>query len=81
MRGEAVSLPSLSLGPTMAQMVTSPNAGREQVKVAIVTGESDHIVAEVAARIFADLADPQAINQAKDGAWKAPFWRALSDAT
>src|SRR5207248_665746 len=35
---------------------------------------------EVAARIFADLADPQAINQAKDGAWKAPFWRALSDA-
>ena len=32
-----------------------------------VTGESDHIVAETAARIFADLADPQTINRAKDG--------------
>jgi acyl-CoA dehydrogenase len=38
------------------------------------------IVAESAARIFADLADPQTINRAKDGAWKAPLWQALSDA-
>jgi acyl-CoA dehydrogenase len=45
-----------------------------------VTGESDHIVAEVAARIFADLADPQTINRAKDGVWKEPLWRALADA-
>lgn len=43
-------------------------------------GESDHIVAEVAARIFADLADPQTINRAKDGIWKAPLWRALAEA-
>ena len=42
--------------------------------------ESDHIVAETAARIFADLADPQTINNARDGAWKEPLWRALSDA-
>jgi hypothetical protein len=28
-------------------------------KNTVVTGESDHIVAELAARIFTDLADPQ----------------------
>jgi acyl-CoA dehydrogenase len=42
--------------------------------------ESDHIVAEMAARIFADLADPQTINRLDDGAWKTPLWRALSGA-
>ena len=43
-------------------------------------GESEHIVAEAAARIFADLADPQTINQATNGGWKAPLWHALSEA-
>jgi alkylation response protein AidB-like acyl-CoA dehydrogenase len=38
------------------------------------------IVAETAARIFADLADPQEVNRAKDGAWKAPLWSALTEA-
>ena len=42
--------------------------------------ESDHIVAETAARIFADLADPQTINRARDDGWKTPLWRALSEA-
>ena len=42
--------------------------------------ESDNIVAETAARIFADLADPQTINRARDDRWKEPLWRALSDA-
>ena len=42
-----------------------------------MTGESDHIVAEVAARIFADLADPQTINRAKDERWKETLWHAL----
>lgn len=41
--------------------------------------ESDSIVAETAARIFADLADPQSINAAKDEAWKAPLWKALEE--
>jgi acyl-CoA dehydrogenase len=41
--------------------------------------ESGHIVADTAARIFADLADPQTINHAKDGSWREPLWRALSD--
>jgi len=45
-----------------------------------VTSESDHIVAETAARIFADLAEPQAINQAKDGAWRDPLWQAITEA-
>lgn len=42
--------------------------------------ESDNIVAETAARIFADLADPQTINRARDAKWRAPLWRALDDA-
>jgi alkylation response protein AidB-like acyl-CoA dehydrogenase len=42
--------------------------------------ESGSIVAETAARIFADLADPQEVNSARDDAWKGPLWQALSDA-
>ena len=42
--------------------------------------ESDNIVAETATRIFADLADPQTINRARDSGWKVPLWRALSEA-
>lgn len=41
--------------------------------------ESDSIVAETAARIFSDLADPQTINAATDEAWKAPLWQALEE--
>jgi alkylation response protein AidB-like acyl-CoA dehydrogenase len=40
---------------------------------------SNSIVAETAARIFADLADPQEVNSARDDAWKTPLWQALSD--
>ena len=42
--------------------------------------ESDSIVAATAARIFADLADPQTINAARDVRWREPLWRALSEA-
>jgi len=42
--------------------------------------ESDPIVAETAARIFADLADPQTVNRAGDTPWKEALWRALADA-
>ena len=42
--------------------------------------EREHIVADAAARILADLADPQTINKAANGAWKEPLWRALSEA-
>jgi acyl-CoA dehydrogenase len=41
---------------------------------------SDSLVADTAARIFADLADPKAVNRARDGAWKAPLWDALARA-
>ena len=46
----------------------------------IVAGGSESIVAETAARIFADLADPQTVNRAKDDGWKTPLWRAIEDA-
>ena len=42
--------------------------------------DSGNIVAETATRIFTDLADPQTINQAKNGGWKQPLWQALADA-
>ncbi len=45
-----------------------------------MAGDSNQIVVETAARIFADLADPQTVNQAENGAWQEPLWRALSDA-
>ena len=45
-----------------------------------MAGESDHIVAAAAERIFADLADPQTVNQTHNGAWRAPLWQALTDA-
>src|SRR4051794_41507039 len=40
---------------------------------------NDSIVAETAARIFADLAEPQTVNSSRDGAWKAPLWQALAE--
>jgi alkylation response protein AidB-like acyl-CoA dehydrogenase len=43
-------------------------------------GAGESIVADTAARLFADLADPQTVNRAKDDGWKAPLWRALEDA-
>lgn len=42
--------------------------------------ESENIVAETAERIFADLADAQAINNTKSKDWKIPLWAALTDA-
>lgn len=45
-----------------------------------MVSERDSIVAETAARICADLADPQTINAARDPRWKEPLWRALSEA-
>ncbi len=42
--------------------------------------EAENIVVETAERIFTDLADAQTINSDKKGTWKAPLWRALSEA-
>jgi len=42
--------------------------------------ESENIVGQTAERIFADLADPQTVNRDKGGGWKAPLWRALTEA-
>ena len=43
------------------------------------TTVTDTLVRESAARIFADLADPQALNAARGDAWKAPLWSALEE--
>jgi len=46
--------------------------------------ETTQIVADAAARIFADLADPQSVNRARgadeERVWKDKFWRALTEA-
>ena len=42
--------------------------------------ESENIVVETAEKIFADLADAQTINHDKKGEWKAPLWKALTEA-
>jgi len=42
--------------------------------------ESENIVVETAEKIFADLADAQTINHDNKGEWKAPLWKALSEA-
>ncbi|HLH92287.1 MAG TPA: acyl-CoA dehydrogenase family protein [Xanthobacteraceae bacterium] len=38
------------------------------------------IVGETAARIFADLADPQTVNRATDDGWKTKLWQTFTDA-
>jgi acyl-CoA dehydrogenase len=45
-----------------------------------VPGEASHLVAETAARIFADFADPQTISRDADGSWKEKLWDALNAA-
>lgn len=42
--------------------------------------EGDSLIRDMTARIFADLADPQALNAAPDDRWKTPLWQALEDA-
>jgi acyl-CoA dehydrogenase len=51
-----------------------------RVRMGNVVSESGDFVTDTATRIFADLADPQAVNSAKDDGWKAPLWQALADA-
>jgi len=42
--------------------------------------ETENIVVETAEKIFADLADAQTINHDRKGEWKAPLWKALTEA-
>ncbi len=42
--------------------------------------ETESIVVETADRIFADLADAQTVNSARNDDWKKPLWTALTDA-
>jgi acyl-CoA dehydrogenase len=45
-----------------------------------VPGEASHLVAETAARILADFADPQAVNRDARGSWELKLWDALDAA-
>ncbi len=38
------------------------------------------LIADATARIFADLADPQTVNAAKDDTWRVSLWQALEEA-
>src|SRR6266568_5977957 len=51
-----------------------------QIKTRNAVAESENIVAETAEKIFADLADAQTVNNDKKASWKAPLWRALTEA-
>src|ERR1700693_845747 len=50
------------------------------LKTGNAVAESENIVAETAEKMFADLADAQTINRDNKGGWKAPLWRALTEA-
>jgi acyl-CoA dehydrogenase len=56
------------------------HGGISSIPTGGVVAESENIVAETAERIFADLADAQAINNTKSKDWKIPLWAALTDA-
>jgi acyl-CoA dehydrogenase len=42
--------------------------------------DANNAIAEAAARILADVCDPQTVNRAKSDDWKKPAWKALEDA-
>ncbi len=54
--------------------------GAGPIKTGNAVSESENIVVETAEKIFGDLADAQTINHDKEGKWKAPLWKALSEA-
>src|ERR1700737_5181486 len=67
-------LPSGRRARTMRSSSRDPwDAGKKDAGNAVSVNDS--IVAETAARIFVDLADPQSVNSSRDGAWKAPLGR------
>ena len=41
--------------------------------------DTDSLVAEAAERLFGDLCDPQAVNNARDEGWKDRLWQALAE--
>jgi acyl-CoA dehydrogenase len=63
--------------PSLCRATKIPDKQREKIEERV--GESDHIVADAAEKILADLADPQTVNSAKDDGWKAKLWAALEE--
>jgi alkylation response protein AidB-like acyl-CoA dehydrogenase len=63
------------------RQVRLPRArGRQDGRRAKSLNIAENLIADATRRIFRDLGDPQAINAARDDAWRAPLWRALEDA-
>src|SRR4051795_5510930 len=59
----------------------TPRGGERQWQnTGNAVAESDNIVVETAEKIFANLADPQTVNNDRKDAWQAPLWQALSEA-
>ena len=74
-----------ALAVALAKAAPAPHDSARKLLVEKKAGtamvpESDNIVAETAMRIFADVADPQTINKARDERWKDQLWLALADA-
>lgn len=61
---------------TSAALSTPPQPSR----LAIRMSDISDLAVETTSRIFRDLGDPQALNSARDDAWRAPLWRALEEA-
>src|SRR4029453_4291053 len=73
-------LPMPGLPTTMGQRQCRGPGRDLRVPTGNVVSDRGDIVTDAATRIFADLADPQTVNSAKDGGWQAPLWQALADA-
>jgi acyl-CoA dehydrogenase len=76
----AVAFPHHAVQETTASDAPGTAGKLCEFKTGNAVAESENIVAETAEKIFADLADAQTINRDKKGDWKAPLWRALSEA-
>jgi acyl-CoA dehydrogenase len=69
-----------NIAPGQAASQEQPRPEVSQFNTRNAVAESENIVVETAEKIFADLADAQSINHDKKGGWKAPLWRALTEA-
>ena len=39
----------------------------------------DTMISDMAEKLFAELADPQAVNMSQDQSWRAPFWQSIEE--
>ena len=80
LRSTLVRAMAFSDHPAQEEIARPPEPDAPMQDTRNAVAESDNIVVETAEKIFADLADPQTINNDKKGTWQAPLWQALSEA-